>query len=91
MHQKHQTLKTALASCEAHLCTMPDFQPLHSVKAQLTYLIDLADGRSTDRSRLEEIIIGAYAAREFETRDMGFANLLYEVEEIVRAMKLGSI
>jgi hypothetical protein len=91
MNTETQTLKSALASCEAHLRTMPDLQPLHSIKAQLTYLIDLAEGRSTDRSRLDEIIVGVYAAREFETRDMEFANLLYEVEEVVKAMRLGLV
>jgi hypothetical protein len=31
------------------------------------------------------------AAREFEDRDMAFANLLYEVEEIVDSMKAGQL
>jgi hypothetical protein len=89
VNEKTQALKTALASCEAHLRTMPNLQPLQSIQAQLTYLIDLTEGRITDRSQLDEIIIGVYAARDFETRDMDFANLLYEVEEVVKAMKLG--
>ncbi len=89
MNDKTRTLKTALASCEDHHRTMPDCQPLQSIKAQLTYLLELAEGRSTDRSRLDGIIVGLYAAREFESRDMSFANLLYEVEEIVKTMRLG--
>lgn len=89
MREKIQTLKTALMECKARLKSSPGFQPLMSIEAQLEYLIDVAEGRNLDRSRLNEIIIGIYAAREFETRDMQFANLLYEVEEAVDVMKQG--
>jgi len=69
----------------------PNFQPLESVKAQLVYLKGILDGSLEDRSRLKEIIIGIYAAREFEERDMDFANTLYDVELIVDKLKSGKL
>ena len=72
--------------CLELLDVNPGFAPLLSIKAQLEYLIQIADGRSTDRSRLKEIIVGQYAAREFEDRDMEFANMLYDVADIVDAL-----
>lgn len=69
----------------------PNFQPLESVKAQLAYLKGILDGSIDDRSRLKEIIVGIYAAKEFEERDMDFANSLYDVELIVDKLKAGKL
>ena len=69
----------------------PDFQPLVSIRAQLAYLKGILDGSIEDRSRLSEITIGIYAAKEFEQRDMGFANTLYDVEMIVDQIRSGQI
>lgn len=69
----------------------PNFQPLESVKAQLAYLKGILDGSIEDRSRLKEIIVGIYAAKEFEERDMDFANTLYDVELIVDKLKAGKL
>ena len=69
----------------------PNFQPLESVKAQLAYLKGILDGSIDDRSRLNEIIIGIYAAKEFEERDMDFANTLYDVELVVDQLKVGKL
>ena len=82
-----EILKSTLLECEKKLLEMPNFQQLHSIKAQINYLIDLIENRTSDRSRLKEIIIGVYAAREFETRDMEFANRLYQVEDLVAQIK----
>ncbi|GAA6154524.1 immunity protein Tsi6 family protein [Pseudoteredinibacter isoporae] len=68
----------------------PNFQPLESVKAQLAYVKGILDGSIEDRSRLNEII-GIYAAKEFEERDMEFANTLYDVELIVDRLKSGGL
>jgi hypothetical protein len=77
----------ALDECEKMLTLEPDFQPLQSIKMQLQYLLGILMGEIHDRSRLNEIIIGIYAAREFETRDMAFANVLYGIDKIVEEMK----
>jgi hypothetical protein len=63
------------------------FQPLLSIEKQIQYLIDLTENNTHDHSQLKDIIIDVYAAREFEDRDMEFANLLYKVEEVVDLLK----
>lgn len=47
------------------------------------------DEHVSNRSRLSEIVIGLHAAREFE--DMYFANQLYGVVAVVKAMKAGKL
>ncbi len=84
---KRKIIKKALVSCKNKLKESPTFQPLRSIEIQLQYLYDLANGKKIDSYRLNEIIIGVYAAKEVECRDMDFANLLYEVEEIVDLLK----
>lgn len=91
MNNEMQILTAALKRCQELLKSNPQFAPLLSVEAQLEYLIGILDGKIFDRSRLGEIVIGLYAAREFEDRDMDFANQLYDVVAIVDAMKVGNL
>ncbi len=73
--------------CLELLQTYPHSQPLQSCKAQLEYLQELVDGQRQDAQRLNEIILGVYAAREFEALDMRFAEMLYAVEDVVKTLK----
>lgn len=73
--------------CLELLQTYPKSQPLLSCKAQLEYLQDLVDGQRQDAERLNDIILGLYAAREFEALDMAFAEMLYAVEDVVKTLK----
>lgn len=57
---------------------------LDSVIEQLTYLLSLADGTSTDESRLKNINIGLIAVREVEGADDALANMLHELAQDVR-------
>lgn len=57
---------------------------LDTVIAQLTYLLSLADGTSTDESRLKNIDIGLIAVREVEGADDALANMLHELAQEVR-------
>lgn len=61
------------------------FQPLDSIKTQLKYLIESLNNEN-DRSRLDEIIIGRYAAFEFELSDPQYADVLHEASSICRLM-----
>jgi len=84
-----QVLDAALQRCRELLVCDPDFPPLLSIKVQLEYLISVANGKNIERERLKEIIVGQYAAREFEDREMAFANMLYEVVEVVKSLESG--
>lgn len=59
-----------------------------SIKFQLKYLIDLEKGREKDRSNLSEINLGLIAVREIEGKDDDLADILYEVNSIVKAMMI---
>jgi hypothetical protein len=64
----------------------PLLKTIESIIHQLDYLIELASGRSTDRSRLKDIILGVQAAREIEPLDLDLADTLYLVNEQVQQM-----
>jgi len=66
------------------------WQPIISTRNQLNYILDTLKNKN-DASKLKEIIIGVYAAREFESDHEDFANLIYEVVEIVDLIKKGKI
>lgn len=79
----------ALDECRKRLAADPGFAPLRSVEAQLMYLVGLESGEHSDRSRLGKIIVGTYAAREFDPGDREFANLLFAVASEVDSMLFG--
>jgi hypothetical protein len=47
----------------------PDVRALELIERQLTYLIDLEEGRRTDRDNLKHVSIGILAIREIEELD----------------------
>lgn len=62
------------------------WQPIVSTRNQLNYLLEAVEHKN-DRSRLDEIILGIYAVREFEQAHDDFANVIYEVCEILNQLK----
>jgi hypothetical protein len=76
----------ALDETESLHRAYPDVQTLQSIANQIKYLISLATGASTDRSRLREIILGVQAAREIEPLNRDLADLLYRVDEEAKRM-----
>lgn len=73
-----ETLQAAHAGCASLLEAYPGLPVLHSIQAQLDYLIALESGKIQDRSRLKNIIIGPLTAREVEALDDDVAELLYK-------------
>lgn len=76
----------ALDACKQLQSLYPAVVTIQSIINQLEYLIALESGRSTDRSRLKDIVIGVQAAREIEPLGLGVAELLYEVDGEARRM-----
>jgi len=66
------------------------YQPLESVRTQLDYLVE-ALAHKNDRQKLGDIIIGRYAAYEFEPSDPDYANILYEASNVASLMLKGRI
>lgn len=79
----------AKEKCRSLLALTPQFFPLQTIAEQLLYLEDALRNVSADRTKLKDINVGLFAVREFETRSPEFAEMLYEVEEVVEEMKSG--
>jgi hypothetical protein len=77
-------LKQALLQCQEMQEERPDVDVLGSIIAQLNYLRDLVEGKSSDRSRLDEIVIGVQAVRELESVNLELARLLYKIDAEVK-------
>lgn len=76
---RKELIRASLDRCDLVRQTYGDFPALESLRAQLSYLLDLEEGRKADRSRMEELSIPVLAAREIEDRDPKLADLLYRL------------
>jgi len=58
-----------------------------SIKAQLTYMKQtITTGATPDRDKVRTLTLGVYAAREFETSDPEFADVLFKVEYLFKRL-----
>lgn len=76
-----------LALVEQRLTDSGGARIYDSIKAQLTYMkqtIDVGEKPSPDRVR--SLTLGVYAAREFETSDPDFADVLFKVEYLFKRL-----
>jgi Tse6 toxin immunity protein Tsi6 len=56
-----------------------------SIRAQLTFIRDcVSANRKPSDAELDRLLLGVYAAREFETSDAEFADVLFEVEYLFK-------
>jgi len=77
----------ALTACGNMRVLHPDNVAIKSIISQLHYLMELDSGRTKDRSRLDNIVIGVLARREVEFLDIKTAKLLEEVADEARKME----
>lgn len=84
-------LSQAKKRCSELLVGSPKFFPLQSVMEQLLYIEAALNDKAADRDKLEHINVGLFAVKEFEVRAPEFAELLYQVEDVVELMKSGKI
>lgn len=62
------------------LAAVPDFRLYDSIQAQLTYVRQVVHGeRERDAAHDDGLLLGRYAAYEFETSDPAFADVLFKV------------
>lgn len=78
MGERIATFRRALDRCVNLTAQFPHVRALESIERQLTYLIDLEEGRRTDRENLKRVSIGILAIREIETLDSELFSLLIE-------------
>ncbi|MEZ6047805.1 MAG: immunity protein Tsi6 family protein [Planctomycetaceae bacterium] len=69
--------------------SFPTFGMFESIVLQLEYLQNVLADKNADRSRLKEIIIGHYGARELMEVDPEFAESLLKAQTIASRMADG--
>ena len=77
---KAELTREALAVCKDRLSSgvLPAPEPMMlSIKAQLEWLIEFYEGRSTERSKLHGLTFGHFAAREIEDADPELTRVLH--------------
>lgn len=84
-------ISSAKIRCAELVEKSPGFYPLQLVMEQLSYIEVALKDKSADRVHLKSINIGVFAAREFELRAPDFAQMLYDVEDVVALMKDGKL
>ena len=84
-----ETVNTALALARNRSSAAPSVEMFSSIVAQLEYMARVLDGRDSDRSKLKNIIVGHYAARELEGTDPELAEALYGTQAIASKMVKG--
>ena len=77
---------SALTKCQRYSTEEPGSWLWPSLVEQLSYLVELASGRSSDTTRLAKVCVGAMAAKNIEDRDAELANTLYDVQAAAQQM-----
>lgn len=84
MFGRSSLFNRALSACGDLRVRHPDNVTIKSIISQLKYLSELDAGKTTDRSRLDTIVIGVLARCEIEHLDAKTARLLEKVADEAR-------
>lgn len=69
------------------MAAAPDFEIFDSIKNQLDFIRTTVEtGRRPTNDEKERLTIGVYAAREFETNDPDFANVLFDIAYLFKRL-----
>jgi hypothetical protein len=61
-----QIFVEALAECDAMIESYPNLRVLNSVRDQVNYIADLYLGKTRDRSRIKDLVLGVQLAKQVE-------------------------
>lgn len=84
-----ETVNSALEIARERLSAAPTVEMLRSIVTQLEYMTKVLSGEDSDRSKMKNVIVGHYAARELEGSDPDLAEALYRVQAIASKMAKG--
>lgn len=84
-----ETVNSALTVARQRLSEAPTVEMFASIVRQLEYVARVLSGEDSDRSKMKDIIVGHYAARELEGSDPELAEALYGVQAIASKMAKG--
>ncbi|SEA98975.1 immunity protein Tsi6 family protein [Alkalimonas amylolytica] len=83
-----EIVRKGISLTEKRLKDIPDFDIYQSIIKQLQYLLSIIDGSELDRSKLDKIIVGHFAVREFEESDPELAEILKNCQSIAFKLSL---
>ena len=86
MNDRLELFEAGRQKCRALLEEYPDNIALTSIDRQIEYLIGLESGVHSDRSRLNEIVIGVLTAREIEPLNGDVAETFYKIASAAKQM-----
>lgn len=79
----------ALKIAKARLNAAPTFALYQSIVAQLEYLKGVIEGHEKNKARLNDIVVGVYAVKDFEESDPEFAAALKDAQYVASRMARG--
>jgi hypothetical protein len=80
-------LATGLQMVRERLQASPGFSVYLSIQRQIEYLqAAVALAQSPDPEKIDSLTLGVYAAREFETSDPDFADVLFRIHYLADRM-----
>jgi hypothetical protein len=80
-------LAKGLHMVRERLQASPDFSVYLSIQRQIEYLqTAVALAQSPDPEKIDSLTLGIYAAREFETSDPDFADVLFRIHYLAARM-----
>lgn len=83
-----EILREAISLVEKRLKDVPSFDIYQSTLKQLQYLLSVVDGTETDKSKLDKIIVGHFAVREFEESDVELSKILKKCQNIAFKLEI---
>jgi hypothetical protein len=84
-----ETVNYAFAIAQQRSRENPSVEMFASILRQLEYMSRVLTGEDPDRSRMKDIVVGHYAARELDGSDPELAEALYRVQVIASKMARG--
>lgn len=84
-----ETVDSALVIARQRLGEAPTVEMFASIVRQVEYVARVLSGADKDRSKMKDIVVGHYAARELEGTDPELAEALYGVQAIASKMAKG--
>jgi hypothetical protein len=81
-------VEKGLAMVDERLGPAGGWNIYESIRAQLTYVKQtLESGQAPSDEMVGKLLLGVYAAREFETSDPEFADVLFSVEYLFKRLE----
>lgn len=83
------TINRAIDIAKARMVEVPEYPLYASIVTQLEYVASILRGDEKDRSKLKNVVVGHYGARELEETDPELSTVLKDAQLIASKMAKG--